>query len=79
MRPVLTCRFFRTAVLLVILCLVGSKSVAAMLFIPMDNSQTDHLKAYGIVYKMLQAGMRVSWLLNYRGGSFVWMILRILN
>lgn len=40
------------------------------MLIPMDNSQTDHLKAYGIVYKMLQAGLRVYWLLNYRGGSF---------
>lgn len=43
----------------------------AMLLIPMDDAQTDHLKAYGIVYKMLQKGVRVYWLLNYRGGSFV--------
>jgi len=42
----------------------------AMLLIPMDKSQTDHLKAYGIIYKMLADGSRVYWLLNYRGGSF---------
>jgi hypothetical protein len=42
----------------------------ALLLIPMDDVQTDHLKAYGIVYKMLKEGVRVYWLLNYRGGSF---------
>src|SRR5512136_549130 len=42
----------------------------ALLLIPMDDIQTDHLKAYGIVYKMLKEGVRVYWLLNYRGGSF---------
>ena len=44
---------------------------ASMLFIPMDNSQADHLKAYGVVYHMVSDGARVYWLLNYRGGSFV--------
>jgi hypothetical protein len=42
-----------------------------MLLIPMDNTQTDHLKAYGIVYAMLKDGQKVFWCLNYRGGSFV--------
>ncbi|MGA2507950.1 MAG: asparagine synthetase B [Chitinispirillaceae bacterium] len=42
----------------------------ALLLIPMDDSQTDHLKAYGVVYKMLKNNIRVYWLLNYRGGSF---------
>lgn len=46
-------------------------SANAMLLIPMDGAQTDHLKAYGVVYKMLSGGARVYWLLNYRGGSFV--------
>ena len=36
----------------------------------MDDAQTDHLKAYGVVYKMLKNNVRVYWLLNYRGGSF---------
>ena len=36
----------------------------------MDDLQTDHLKAYGIVYKMLTGNVRVYWLLNFRGGSF---------
>lgn len=42
----------------------------AMLLIPMDESQTDHLKAYGVVFRHLKAGSKVYWLLNYRCGSF---------
>ena len=41
------------------------------LLIPMDNTQTDHLRAYGVVYRALQRGITVEWLLNYRGGSFL--------
>ena len=40
------------------------------LIIPMDHSQNDHLKAYGIAYWALDNGAGVEWLLNYRGGSF---------
>ena len=41
------------------------------LFIPMDASQTDHLKAYGIIFNSLQEGNTAEWLLNYQGGSFM--------
>ncbi len=41
------------------------------LFIPMDLSQTDHLRAYGITYNAIEAGAKAEWLLNYRGGSFL--------
>jgi len=37
----------------------------------MDEIQSDHLKAYGLVYWALQRGEPVDWLLNYRGGSFL--------
>ena len=37
----------------------------------MDESQTNHLKAYGITYWVLQNEVEVDWLLNYRGGSFM--------
>ena len=37
----------------------------------MDEAQKDHLKAYGIAYWALQKNAEVSWLLNYRGGSFM--------
>lgn len=45
--------------------------MASSLLIPMDESQKNHLKAYGIAYWMLQREVVVDWLLNYRGGSFL--------
>lgn len=41
------------------------------ILIPMDQTQSNHLKAYGIAYHALQKGYEIQWLLNYRGGSFV--------
>ncbi|MDP8245822.1 MAG: hypothetical protein P9L94_17195 [Candidatus Hinthialibacter antarcticus] len=49
-------------------------SFADALLIPMDEeTQTNHLKAYGVAYWALQAPQRykAEWLLNYRGGSFL--------
>ena len=43
---------------------------ASYILIPMDENQTDHLKAYGITYWVLDNGAEAFWLLNYRGGSF---------
>lgn len=37
----------------------------------MDLQQTDHLKAYGITFNALKNGTTADWLLNYRGGSFM--------
>lgn len=44
---------------------------ASQILIPMDDSQTDHLKAYGVAYWILQNDVSIDWLLNYRGGSFM--------
>ena len=44
---------------------------AQKVLIPMDLTQTDHLKAYGVAYWVLQHGINVEWLLNYRDGSFL--------
>jgi len=41
------------------------------ILIPMDLTQKDHLKSYGIAYWLLQQEVEVSWLLNYKGGSFM--------
>ena len=41
------------------------------MIIPMDQSQNNHLKAYGIVYSILEKSINIEWLLNYRGGSFL--------
>lgn len=44
---------------------------AQKLLIPMDLSQTNHLKAYGLTYWVINNGQTADWLLNYRGGSFM--------
>ena len=46
-------------------------SFATSILIPMDESQRNHLKAYGIAYWVINKGQEVDWLLNYKGGSFV--------
>lgn len=37
----------------------------------MDETQANHLKAYGISYWAIEQGVEVDWLLNYKGGSFM--------
>lgn len=44
---------------------------ADFILIPMDQRQSDHLRAYGLVYYALENSLKVDWLLNYRGGSFL--------
>ncbi len=44
---------------------------AERILIPMDETQNNHLKAYGVAYWCLQKGYKVEWLLNYRAGSFM--------
>jgi hypothetical protein len=44
---------------------------AIQLLIPMDDTQRNHLKSYGVAYWVLQRDAEVKWLLNYRGGSFL--------
>lgn len=44
---------------------------ASKLLIPMDLAQSDHLRAYGIVWNAIDVGASAEWLLNWRGGSFL--------
>jgi len=44
---------------------------SASLLIQMDESQQNHLKAYGIAYWVLNQEIELYWLLNYKGGSFM--------
>lgn len=54
-----------------LLCCAGYAAFASKIFIPMDaETQTNHLKAYGIAYAALKQDIEVDWLLNYKGGSF---------
>ncbi len=56
---------------LLILLVVSLKGFASQILIPMDESQSNHLKAYGIIYWILENDNSVDWLLNYKGGSFM--------
>src|SRR6267378_2739368 len=46
-------------------------AVGPSLLIPMDDSQSDHLKAYGLAYRVIHEGLKAEWLLNYQGGAFL--------
>lgn len=52
--------------------IITSSAFASYILIPMDaEGQKNHLKAYGITYWTLSKELKVKWLLNYRGGSFL--------
>jgi len=58
--------------ILVLIIVLLQRSFAAQLLIPMDEGQKNHLKSYGIAFWLLdQKKSEVTWLLNYRGGSFM--------
>lgn len=57
--------------LIIALLAISIRGYALSILIPMDDSQRNHLKAYGLVYSVLQTQEPVEWLLNYRGGSFL--------
>ena len=58
---------------IILFCFLTLARLAAAnyIFIPMDEKQTNHLKAYGLAYWILKSDNEVDWLLNYRGGSFM--------
>lgn len=56
----------------IILLLISLSAKASFILLPMDETtQQNHLKAYGITYWCVDKKYKVSWLLNYRGGSFL--------
>ena len=58
--------------LYLLLFLFSISAQAGFILLPMDETtQQNHLKAYGITYWALEKQYKVSWLLNYRGGSFL--------
>lgn len=50
---------------------LGTSAAAQHLLIPMDDSQRNHLKAYGVTFLALKTSQKAEWLLNYRGGAFL--------
>ncbi len=65
----------RTIAAVVLLALVGMGGAGSLdaqqLLVPMDDRQSNHLRAYGLTYWVLESGESAEWLLNYRGGSFL--------
>lgn len=62
----------KKAFFILFVCMLSSNIYASYILIPMDvESQENHLKAYGVTYWMLERELKVKWLLNYRGGSFL--------
>jgi hypothetical protein len=59
--------------------LLAAGAADAKILVPMDLTQTNHLKAYGLAYWSLSQGANVEWLLNYRGGSFLLQDLDMLR
>jgi hypothetical protein len=59
-------------VLYILVFLLSIVAKASFILLPMDeNTQQNHLKAYGITFWCLEKNYKASWLLNYRGGSFL--------
>lgn len=62
----------RNKLVLLLMILFCSQPIwSKKILIPMSaNGQQEHLKAYGIAYIAIEAGLKVDWLLNYEGGAF---------
>jgi hypothetical protein len=59
------------ASLVIALLATAPAAHAQFVLVPMDTEQTNHLRAYGLTYWVLERGMTAEWLLNYRAGSFL--------
>ncbi|RED18885.1 hypothetical protein BD847_4132 [Flavobacterium cutihirudinis] len=56
----------------IFLLMLSWSAKASFILLPMDETtQQNHLKAYGITYWCLSRDYKASWLLNFRGGSFL--------
>lgn len=58
-------------ILYLFVMMIGFQLNASQILVPMDDSQSNHLKAYGVSYWALEHEVVIEWLLNYRGGSFL--------
>ncbi len=63
-------RFLRWLVVMTVLC-APVPAAGQFLLVPMDRSQGNHLKAYGLTYWTLEQFGRSEWFLNYRDGAFL--------
>ena len=68
-------RFFLAIAFLIVVKTASASSI----LVPMDDRQTNHLKAYGVSFWVLENGVVMEWLLNYRGGSFLFPHLQTIE
>lgn len=68
-------KFFLTIAFLIVVKAVSASAI----LVPMDEKQSNHLKAYGVSFWVLENGVVMEWLLNYRGGSFLFPHLRTIE
>jgi hypothetical protein len=61
----------RNLKIFIVLAVCALSTRGSYLVVPMDEDQTNHLKAYGMAYWVLGKDVEAYWLLNYRGGSFM--------
>ena len=64
-------RSLRVVAVVIVLAFGAGSARAQQILVPMDLSQSNHLKAYGLAFFALTNGHTVDWLLNYKGGSFL--------
>jgi hypothetical protein len=64
-------RHLLASLLVLALGLTAQPAQAQYILVPMDETQTNHLKAYGLTYWTLEQGLTAEWLLNYRDGAFL--------
>jgi hypothetical protein len=65
--------------IIVLFLLIAHLSQATQILVAMDETQRNHLKAYGIAYWTLENGVTIEWLLNYKGGSFLFPHLKTIE
>ena len=66
-----------TLCLILIIQLPNNLKGQQQILIPMDVSQTDHLKVYGIIFNHIEDGFTAKWLLNYEV-DLSWLLLRMM-
>ncbi|SFT68799.1 hypothetical protein SAMN05216474_1815 [Lishizhenia tianjinensis] len=58
-------------ILFFLFLVLGLQAKATQIIVPMDAGQSNHLKAYGAAFYVLENEVVIEWLLNYRGGAFL--------
>lgn len=65
-------------ILWILFAFIVQLGFANRILVPMDASQSNHLKAYGLTYWALDSlQIEADWLLNYKGGCFSYPYYRI--